>query len=93
MPQRVRKQTSGEGLRRALQLSRGADRDDLSTARACTGAEIDHVIGAPDRVLVVLDHQQRITLRRQARERIEQDAVVARMQTDRGLIEDVAHAL
>ena len=41
----------------------------------------------------MLDDQQRITLFRKALERIEKNGVIARMQTDRGLIEDVAHAL
>ena len=51
------------------------------------------MIGTPDRVFVVLDDQQRIALGREAIERVEQNAIVARMQTDGRLIEDVTHAL
>jgi hypothetical protein len=41
----------------------------------------------------VLDDEQGIALRSQALERIEQHAIVARVQTDRRLIQDVADTL
>ena len=50
------------------------------------------VIGAADRVLVVLDHEQRVALAAELLERVEQHAVVARMQADRRLVEHVADA-
>ncbi len=50
------------------------------------------MLRAPDGVLVVLDHHQRVALGLELLEDIEQDAVVAVMQADRRLIEDVAHA-
>ena len=50
------------------------------------------MLGAADRVLVVLDHDQRVALGAEARERVEQDLVVARMQADGRLVEDVADA-
>ena len=49
-------------------------------------------VGAADRVLVVLDDDQRVALRLELRQRVEQHAVVARMQADRRLVEDVADA-
>ena len=93
MAQRLRQQASGDRLRRALQLVRGSRRDDPAAARARAGSEIDDVVGAPNRVFVVLDDEQRIALGGETGERVEQDAVVARMQPDGRLVEDVAHAL
>jgi hypothetical protein len=50
------------------------------------------VVGAADGVLVVLDHQQGVAAVAQGLEGVEQQAVVARVQADGGLVEDVAHA-
>ncbi len=47
---------------------------------------------AADRVLVVLDHHQRVALGLELLQRVEQDPVVARVQADGRLVEDVAHA-
>ena len=66
--------------------------DHLAAAHAGAGPEVDHVLGAADGVLVVLDDDQRVALRLELGERVEQDAVVARMQADRRLVEDVADA-
>ena len=54
--------------------------------------EIHHVLCAPDRVLVVLDHHERVALGLELLEHVEQDAVVAVVQADGRLVEDVAHA-
>ena len=67
MAQRLREQSAGDRFRRALQLLGRARGDDVAAARARAGPEIDDVVGAPDRVLVVLDHEQRIALRREPR--------------------------
>ncbi len=56
------------------------------------GPEIDHVIGALDGFRVVLDHQHGIAHVAQPGERVEQAAVVARVQTDGGLVEHIQHA-
>ncbi len=50
------------------------------------------MLRAPDRFFVVLDDQQRVALALQFLQRIEQDAVVARMQADGRFVEDVTHA-
>ncbi len=50
------------------------------------------MLGAADSVLVVLHHHNGIALAFQFAERVEQHAVVARVQTDGGFIEDVTHA-
>ena len=82
--------------RRSLQpgeLRRGALRDQAAAARARAGAQVDHVIGAADRVLVVLDHHQRVALGAQPIERAQEHDVVARVQADGRLVQNVAHSL
>ena len=91
--QRRRQAAAGGGIAQARELRCGALRHQAAAARAGAGAQIDHVIGAADRVLVVLDHDQRIALGAQPVQRVEQRHVVARVQADGGLVEHVAHAL
>ncbi len=67
-------------------------RDDAPAELAGAGAEIDHVVRAADGVLVVLDDHQRVALGFQLLQHIEQDLVVAVMQPDGRLVEDVADA-
>ena len=76
-----------------MQLLDSADGHDLAAAHAGAGPEIDHVIGAANGVLVVLDDDQRVAVLRELGQRIQQHLVVARMQADGGLVEHVAHAL
>ena len=64
----------------------------MTAALARTRPEVDHMRGAPDGVFIVFKHQPRVALGLEFRQRIEQDAVVARMQTDGRFIEDVADA-
>jgi hypothetical protein len=55
------------------------------------GPEIDHVIGGEDGRLVVLDDHDAIALVAQGEQAREQPVVVAGVQSDRGLVEDVEH--
>ena len=73
-------------------VSSGAGGDDLAAAHAGAGAEIDDVVGRPHRVFVVLDDDDRVAQVAQLRERVEQPVVVARVQADRRLVENVEHA-
>ena len=66
--------------------------DDVPAAHARPGAEIDDVIGRPHRVLVVLDDDHGVALIAEPGERFQQPVVVARMQPDRRLVENVQHA-
>ena len=75
------------------QVGRRALRHQRAAALAGAGADVDDVVGAADRVLVVLHHHQRVALVAQALQRVQQDAVVARVQADGRLVEHVAHAL
>ena len=54
--------------------------------------EVDDVVGGADRALVVLDHDHGVAEVAQALERVDQLLVVALVQPDRRLVEDVEHA-
>ncbi len=53
---------------------------------------VDDVVGRPDRVLVVLDHQHAVAEVAQPRQRRQQARVVALVQADRRFVQDVEHA-
>ena len=55
-------------------------------------AEVDDVVGGLDRLLVVLDDDDRVAEVAQLEERLDQLAVVALVQADRRLVEHVEHA-
>ena len=67
--------------------------NQLAAAAARPGADVDHVVGPPDRILVVLDHDHAVALVLECNEARHKPLVVPRMQPDRRLIEHVAHAL
>ena len=67
--------------------------DQAAAALAGARADVDHMVGAADRVFVMLDHDQRIALVAELVQRVEQDVVVARMQAYGRLVEHIAHAL
>ena len=69
-----------------------ADGDHLAAMLAGARAEIDDVIGGAHRLFVVLDDDHRVAEIAQLLERREQPRVVALMQSDRRLVEDVQHA-
>ena len=92
MSERGGEEASGHRLARAHKIFRGALRDDASSLAARAGAEIDDVVGAADRLFVMLDDHQRVAFGLELRQRVEQHAVIPRMQSDRRLVEDIAHA-
>ena len=63
----------------------------MTTELARAGPEIDDMRGAAYGVLIVFNHQQGVALGLQFFERVEQDAVIARMQAYGRLVQDVAH--
>ena len=65
---------------------------DLAAAHAGPGAEVDDVVGRPHRVFVVLDDDHRVAQVAQPGQGGQQAVVVARVQADRRLVEDVQHA-
>ncbi len=66
--------------------------DDLAAVLAGTGAEVDHIVGRPNRFLVVLDHDDRVTEVAQTDQRGQQPPVVALVQPDGRLVQHVQHA-
>src|SRR5690606_9981681 len=82
----------GQRARRAEHRLERALRDDLAAVPARAGAEIDDVVRGADRVLVVLDHDDRVPQVAELTERVEQTLVVTLVQTDRRLVQDVEDA-
>ena len=93
MDHRVRQHAAGLRIGVGRQVGGAAFGDQLATALAGAGADVDQVVGAADRILVVFDDDQRIALVAERLQRIQQHLVVARMQADRRLVEHVADAL
>ena len=76
----------------ALDLVDRAGGDHLAAVAAGAGAEVDEVVGGAHRLLVVLDDDDRVAEVAQLAERREQPRVVALVQPDARLVEDVEHA-
>ena len=67
-------------------------RHQRAAMAARAGTKIDHVVGAADRLFIVLDHEHRVAEIAQLFERVQQAVVVAMVQSDRRLVEHVEHA-
>ena len=83
---------SRDGVGAGGDLVRRARGHDLAAKLSRTRAHVDHVVGGADGVLVVLDHDDGVALVAQALQGLDQAVVVALMQADRGLVQDVEHA-
>ncbi len=59
---------------------------------ARAGADVDHVVGGQDRILVVLDHDYGVAEVAQVFQRFEQPRIIALMQPDGRLVQHVEHA-
>ena len=66
--------------------------DDLAAVLARPGPDVDDPVGGPDRLLVVLDDEDRVAQVAQPRQRRDELRVVALVEPDRRLVEDVQHA-
>jgi hypothetical protein len=71
---------------------RGPLGDDVPAVLARARAHVDEPVGAPHHLLVVLDDEHRVPEVAQPLERADQLVVVALVQPDRRLVEDVEHA-
>ena len=74
------------------QLLERAVGDDLAAVLAGPGPDVDDPVGRPDRLLVVLDDEHRVAEVAQAGQRRDQLRVVALVEPDRRLVEDVQDA-
>src|SRR6185437_14902980 len=61
----------------------------LAALLAAAGPELHHVVRAPDRLEIMLHYEHRVTAVAQAMQQREQAIDVARMQSDRWLVENV----
>ena len=87
-----REVAAGQRRRIPDHLRRRAGRDDLAAVLAGARAEVDQVVGGAHRALVVLDDDHRVAEVAKPLERPDQLRVVALVQADRGLVEDVEDA-
>ena len=89
---RPREVGPGERLGALLEALDRAGVDDPSAVLAGAGADVDHPVRGADGVLVVLDDDEGVAEVAQPRQRVDQPAVVALVEPDRRLVEDVEHA-
>ena len=78
-------------MRRAADVLRRALRNDLPAVLAGAGADVDHVVRRFDGFLVVFDHDHGVAEVAEVLEGFEEAGVVALMETDAGLVENVEH--
>ena len=83
------KKLPGDALLRFLDVDNRAFDDDLSTAHARPRSEVDDVVGSFHRLFVMLDDDHRVALVSQVAKTVEQHFVVARVQPDGRLVENV----
>jgi hypothetical protein len=81
-----------ERLRHRRDLVRGARRDDAAPGLARARAHVDQVVGRAHRLLVVLHDEHRVAQVAQPLERPDELAVVALVQADGRLVQDVEDA-
>ena len=72
-------------------LGRGALEDHLATLATGTRTDVDDVVGMEHHVAVVLDDNDGIAQVAQLLQRTDEAVVVALVQSDGGLVEDVEH--
>src|SRR5450759_2908577 len=82
----------GERRRVVHDLARRAFGDHAAAVLAGPRPHVDDVVGRAHRLLVMLDDDDGIAQVAQAQERVDEAPVVALMQADAGLVEDVEHA-
>ncbi len=73
-------------------LLRGAGGHQSAALGARAWSQIDEIVGRAHRLFIVLDHNDGVAQVSQLLQRVEQAAIVALVQPDAGLIEDVEHA-
>ena len=83
---------SGHRCGIARDLFGRADGDDLPAMHARRRADVDDVVGGANRLFVVFDDEHGVAEVAQRAERFEQRLIVARMQTDGWLVQNVEHA-
>ncbi len=67
-------------------------RNDLATVNACSGSDIDDIVSRKDGILVMFNHDNRITEVAQMTQRIEKTRIIALMQANGRFIQNIQHA-
>jgi hypothetical protein len=75
------------------QRVQGTLTNDLTALMASAGADVNHLVCSSNRFFVMLHHEQGVAARLQGGEHVEQDPIVARVQTNGRFVQDVADAL
>ena len=91
MLERVVEVTARKGGSFSQKLFHSAGMDKLTAVDPSSRSQIDHMLRPADRLLVVLDHHHGVPLVLQVPQGVEEQLIVPGVQTDGGLIEDVAH--
>ncbi len=74
------------------ELGRRALRHDVPAVHTSTGTDVDDVVGAHHHLAVVLHHQHAVAAIAQLAQAADQALVIAHVQSDARLVEDVQHA-
>ena len=82
----------GEAVRIGHDLARPALADDPAAIDPGARAHVDHMVGGQDRLLVMLDDQDRVAEVPQAAQAVEKAGVVPLVQADGRLIQHIEHA-
>jgi hypothetical protein len=77
------------GILGPLDVAQCSGDNDFTAVDPGTRSEINDVIGAPHRLLIVLNHNERITFTAQRCQRVEQPQIITRVQADRRFIKHV----
>ena len=80
----------GEGVG-AQHLLGGTHEDDLATPTACIRPEVDDVVGSHHHILVVLYDDDGVAYIAERLEGVDEPLVVALVETDAGLIQDIQY--
>ena len=83
---------SRQRLLRLHDLLERALGDHFAAAHTRAGAKVDDMIGLPDRILIMLDHNHRIAKVAQPLERFQKPVIIALVEANRRLIQNIKHA-
>ena len=82
---------AGQRVRVCHDFGRCAFSDDMAAMHARARADINHIVGQANGVLVVLHHDHRVADIAQVLEGAQQTVVITLVQADGGLVEDIQH--
>ena len=92
MPAGAGEIAAGERFGAGHDVGRRALGDDMAAEAAGAGAEVEDIVGVADGVFVVFDDEDGVAEIAQPYESLDEAGVVALVQADGGLVEDVEHA-